>query len=273
MKVGFVVLLPLFFSVRCATATLLSFSLAISLLVVLYLFLSLSCNQKRKKGEERRAEQWRNEGEKVRGLLQPNCNSELSIEKDTVIFFPLVFVLAPETSCRLRDCGVSLVMATPLRGSVPNTRWPGATLTWEELRTSSNSKAASSTPLSPPPPPLPPPPLPPPFVPLPPRPASSPPLPPPIDPARVRQDDSALTRLLHRGVLTGGYINALLGLADGGAGAARIGAPRGSSGKRGGGGGGGNGKGSSSNKGRRRRRRAPAPERLDPHAAAIEHLR
>ena len=206
----------------------------------------------------------------MRGLLQPNCNSELSIEKDTVIFFPLVFVLAPETSCRLRDCGVSLVMATPLRGSVPNTRWPGATLTWEELRTSSNSKAASSTPLSPPPlPPLPPPP---PFVPLPPRPASSPPLPPPIDPARVRQDDSALTRLLHRGVLTGGYINALLGLADGGAGAARIGAPRGGSGKRGGGGG-GNGKDSSSNKGRRRRRRAPAPERLDPHAAAIEHLR
>ena len=115
-------------------------------------------------------------------------------------------------------------MATPLRGRVPNTRWPGATLTWEELR---NSNPSSIN-----------------FVPLPPlqRPAaaaaavqqhraqassssSSPPPPPPqqqqqIDPSRVRQDDSPLTRLLHRGVLTGGYINALLGLADGGAGAA-----------------------------------------------------
>ena len=141
-------------------------------------------------------------------------------------------------------------MATPLRGSVPNTRWPGATLTWEDLRSSSSNSSSAST-----------------FVPLPPRPVSSSTPPPPqqqqIEPARVRQDDSALTRLLHRGVLTGGYINALLGLADGGAGAARVGAPRGGSG-RGGRGGGSSGKG---------RRRAPDPLRLDPHAAAIEHLR
>ena len=143
-------------------------------------------------------------------------------------------------------------MATPLRGSVPNTRWPVATLTWEELRSSSSSAS---------------------IVPLPPRhpvqpETSSPPQKQQqqqqtVDPARVRQDDSPLTKLLHRGVLTGGYINALVGLADGGAGAARVGAPRGARG-------GGNGSSSSS---RGRRRRAPAPARLDPHAAAILHLR
>lgn len=149
-------------------------------------------------------------------------------------------------------------MATPLRGSVPNTRWPGATLTWDELRSSSSSNPSSSAFSTPN------------FVPLPPlaRPlqqqATSQASPPPtqhIDPARVRQDDSALTRLLHRGVLTGGYINALLGLADGGAGAARVGAPRGGGGRGG------------SNSHHRRNRRAAAPARLDPHAAAIEHLR
>ena len=147
-------------------------------------------------------------------------------------------------------------MATPIRGSVPNTRWPVATLTWEELRSNSGAMASSSlSSLSTSTP----------FVALPPRPtssssSSSSPL--PVDPARVRQDDAALTSLLHRGVLTGGRVNAILGLADGGAGAARVGAPRGS---RGGGGGSNNSKG--------RRRRASTPQRLDPHSAAIEHLR
>lgn len=184
------------------------------------------------------------------------------------IFFPSFLFVLLAGGLLPRIC--AFPMATPLRGSVPNTRWPGATLTWEELRsmgshlsananaaatTSSSSLTSSSSSF---------------FVPLPPRPTltspSPSPSPPPVDPARVRQDDSALTRLLHRGVLTGGYINALLGFADGGPGAARVGAPRG--GKRGG------RSNSNSNSSRSRNRRSAAPPpRMDPHAAAIEHLR
>ena len=76
-----------------------------------------------------------------------------------------------------------------MAGTIPNLRWPGATLTWDELRSSDV------------------------IVPLPARARGAlPPL--PVDSASVRQDDP-LSRCLHAGVLTGGRLNAALGWCDG----------------------------------------------------------
>ena len=76
-----------------------------------------------------------------------------------------------------------------MAGTIPNLRWPGAILTWDELRASDV------------------------IVPLPRRARGVlPPL--PVDSASVRQDDP-LSRCLHAGVLTGGRLNAALGWCDG----------------------------------------------------------
>lgn len=75
-----------------------------------------------------------------------------------------------------------------MAGAIPNLRWPGATLTWDDLRASDA------------------------ILPLPRRaPGKLPPL--PVDPSKLRQDDP-LSKALHAGVLTGGRILGALGWQD-----------------------------------------------------------
>lgn len=97
-------------------------------------------------------------------------------------------------------------MADPgtLLGTRPNLRWRNPT--WEDVR------GVSATPTSPT------------IDPLPFRPRHAPSALADLDPARVRQTDRALTRALHRGILTGGRLLAFLGFRDAPA-AARVGLP------------------------------------------------